>query len=95
VATSLLRGQPATLGVSWQGGGHAICALKLEQRSGVWYLAGPNSWGKNWQTGWGAYGPSLPGWWLLSESQVASNLARYGAYAVAGVTPPERDKTPV
>ena len=91
LTTGILSGHPATVGVNWQGGGHAICAAQVLIEDGKVYLAGPNSWGSSFSSGWGAFGPAKPGWWKLSENQLMSGFQTFGAWCLTGqvVSPSE------
>ena len=94
LASAILSGHPGGMGVSWQGGGHALCVLQLVlETNGTYSLAGPNSWGTSFDSGWGAYGSSRPGWYKLSEAQVKRGLGTFGAYALVSVSPPEGQDT--
>ena len=86
VGDSLIDGWPCVIGVDWQGGGHALCALELggNSQTGYW-LSGPNSWGKNWNDGYGSRS-DRPGWFQLREDQCAA-IQSYGAIACCGTTP--------
>ncbi len=63
--------RPCDVGVSWQGGGHALTCLEVgsDDGSSLWF-AGPNSWSTLFSSGWGSYA-GRPGWWRLTERQMA------------------------
>lgn len=122
LATAIINANPAIVGVSWQGGGHALECTEVQTAASVasaleaWpdgpakdaarrqhdalslpstyrdddtgklcqagpciknlgssselLFAGPNSWGTDWNSGWGSY-PGRAGWWLLSADSQA------------------------
>lgn len=73
VASAVLYGFPAVIGVSWSGGGgHSVCVVGLaKSSSGVWSLVYVNSWSADW-------GDS--GFGLLTESACRS-MPNYGAWS--------------
>lgn len=87
LASAIICGHPCSIGVSWQGGGHAIAVLEVSVASdGSLDFSGPNSWGSNWQSGWGSYGSSRPGWWKLNEKRLGrTTFGGFGAYALTAV----------
>ena len=92
---------PGTIGVDWQGGGHALCVLEVGSDDGQnLFFAGPNSWSTSFDSGWGSY-PGRAGWWKLTAAQVASSFADngFGAYVLmdaadAGAAPVNVDPGP-
>jgi len=87
LVSRIQKGFPGLLGVYWGGGGgHAICATEYVNGK----LGGPNTWGKNWNKGWGAH-PKRSGFWQLSESDVASGIRNFGAWSGRVVTDPIGD----
>ena len=50
-------------------------------------FAGPNSWGTDWDSGWGSY-PGRAGWWLLSSQsramQATFSSTGFGSYVLSG-----------
>jgi len=82
-ASSILNKHPGVLGVNWRGGGHAVCCAEVGAEGNELYLAGPNSWGASFTSGWGSY-PGRPGWWKLGESALRSAWNGYGYYALCG-----------
>jgi hypothetical protein len=95
LASAIICGHPASIGVSWQGGGHAICCLEVSLAAdGSFDFSGPNSWSESFTSGWGAYGPSRPGWWKLNESRLGkTTFQMFGAYALCGVVDSTTKKT--
>jgi len=93
LASGILDGHPGELGVNWQGGGHAIGCLEIGLTpSGGLYMATPGTWGDDFTSGWGAYGPAKPGWYKLSEDQCAAaweGRSPFGAYLLVGMTDQE------
>jgi len=90
LVTGIFNGHPAVVGVDWQGGGHAICALQVLEVRKQFYLAGPNSWGEQWASGWGSFGTKKPGWWLLSLQHISGGFGQMGAWVHCGqVTSPD------
>ena len=81
--SGILSGYPGVLGVNWQGGGHALACALVTCEGGVFFLHGPNSWGLDFKSGWGS-DPDRPGWWKLSEKQVADAFTgyAYGGYVI-------------
>jgi hypothetical protein len=85
MASAIIDGHPVVMGVNWQGGGHALCVLKVSVEKSELQLWGPNSWGADWQSGYGAAGPEMPGWYKLSASRCQA-MDSYGAYALCAET---------
>jgi hypothetical protein len=80
--------RPCDIGVNWQGGGHALTCLEVGSDDGSsLYLAGPNSWSTSFDSGWGSY-PGRPGWYKLTEAQLADTFAEsgFGCYALVDAT---------
>ena len=78
--------RPGDIGVSWQGRGHALTCLEVGSDDGkTLYLAGPNSWGTQFSSGWGSY-PGRPGWYKLTERQLGGTFGGFGAYALVHAT---------
>jgi hypothetical protein len=94
--SGLLSGYPGVLGVDWQGGGHALACGLVTSENGTFFLHGPNSWGLEFDSGWGS-DPDRPGWWKLSEKQVADAFTgyAYGGYVICHeLTDPSLDPSP-
>ncbi len=92
LVSALLEGHPGVMGVDWQGGGHALCVLLVTCDEDGYYLHGPNSWGLEFDSGWGS-DPDRPGWYKLSERQCAA-LDQFGAYALSAETFSKSDPEP-
>ena len=76
--------RPCTVGVSWQGGGHALSCLEVGSDDGATlFFAGPNSWSTDFDSGWGSY-PGRPGWWKLTHRQMQATFSSggFGAYCL-------------
>ncbi len=76
--------RPCDVGVSWQGGGHALTCLEVGSHDGAsLFFAGPNSWSTSFNSGWGSY-PGRPGWWMLTDNQMAATFSSngFGAYCL-------------
>ena len=95
--------RPCDVGVSWQGGGHALTCLEVGSDDGsTLFFAGPNSWGLDFDSGWGSY-PGRPGWWKLKSSQMgeAFDSSGFGSYCLVAAkdavapTPPNPGPAPV
>ena len=145
LASGLIDGNPGVVGVSWQGGGHALEAAEVKtaaqlhadieaagsdgarrQRDSLLLpvacrdpvsgkqtlfdpavidyasdtellFAGPNSWGVDWNSGWGSY-PGRAGWWLLSSRsramQPTFSSEGFGSYVLCGVKDSALDPAP-
>jgi hypothetical protein len=89
LVSALIDGHPGVMGVNWQDGGHALCVLLVTEENGTYYLHGPNSWGLEFDSGWGS-DPDRPGWYKLSERQCTA-LSQFGAYALCGETESAKD----
>jgi len=82
-ASSIINNHPGVVGVNWRGGGHAVCCAEVGSEGEQLYLAGPNSWGMGFSSGWGSY-PGRPGWWKLGERELRAAWNTYGYYALCG-----------
>ena len=92
--------RPCDVGISWQGGGHALTCLEVGTDDGqTLFFAGPNSWGLSFDSGWGSY-PGRPGWWKLPSRLMGEAFSAdgFGSYclvaakdAVAPVPPSPPD----
>ena len=60
-------------------------------------FAGPNSWGADWNDGWGSY-PGRAGWWLLSADsramQTTFSPGGFGSYVLCGAKDLSLDPAP-
>ena len=76
--------RPCTVGVDWQGGGHALSCLEVGSDDGkTLFFAGPNSWSTDFDSGWGSY-PGRPGWWKLKAIQMGEAFSSdgFGSYCL-------------
>jgi hypothetical protein len=85
LASALINGHACVFGVSWQGGGHALCVAEVLFENGQLSFAGPNSWSTAFSSGWGSY-PGRPGWFKLTTRQASQAFGGFGCYALCGVT---------
>ena len=74
--SALFYGFPICYGVFWEGGGHAICAVKAVKDG--------NGWGCRFANSWGAWGDG--GFGTMYESQISRGIRAFGAWCTRATT---------